>query len=168
MAYPTEAVYGLGCDPENEHAVMQLLKLKHRPVEKGLILIASQFEQIEKYLHTDAISAERWQQIFATWPGPNTWLIPKSKVAKDFLTGGSDLIAVRISGHNSVIELCDFLQSALVSTSANLSGQPPAKSEQQVFQQFGDTVLCIKGTLGGAANPSIIRNSLTGEVVRAG
>lgn len=167
IAYPTEAVFGLGCDPKNEQAVRQVLSLKNRPVEKGLILIASNVDQLLPYADFNRLADNIRQLVDASWPGPNTWLIPKHPFTPDFLTGGSDLIAVRISAHPVVRELCDNLDSALVSTSANISGEAPARNQSQIMSQFGDSVVCVRGQVGQQANPSQIRHGITGETIRA-
>ncbi|MCL4170997.1 UNVERIFIED_CONTAM: hypothetical protein GTU68_022924, partial [Idotea baltica] len=85
----------MGCDPQSQIAVEHLLTIKQRPVEKGLILIAANFEQVEKYVDITKLSADIKQQVFDSWPGPVTWLLPCSPLAPDWITGGSDLIAVR-------------------------------------------------------------------------
>jgi len=167
IAYPTEAVFGLGCDPENEMAVMSLLKLKNRPIEKGMILIAAELSQLKNHIDWEALSESRRTEIVDSWPGPNTWLLPKSVYAKDYLTGGSDLIAVRVSAHPVVVRMCEHLQSALVSTSANITGVTPAKTAEQVKNQFGKSVTYVPGSVGGQLNPTQIRNGLTGEIIRA-
>ncbi|GAB3026190.1 L-threonylcarbamoyladenylate synthase type 1 TsaC [Bowmanella dokdonensis] len=167
LAYPTEAVYGLGCDPDNEEAVMQLLALKNRPVEKGLILIASNYSQLLPYVKDSAIPMDRRTEIVSSWPGPFTWLLPKSLAAPDWITGGSDLVAVRVSAHPLVRDLCDFFGKALVSTSANLAGEEPARTAQQVEEAFRDQVLIVDGAVGAHAQPSQIRHGLTGQLIRA-
>lgn len=168
FAYPTEAVFGLGCDPLNEAAVLRLLKLKDRPLHKGLILIASNQSQLEPFADFSSLSTNRLREIENSWPGPNTWLVPKKVATPDYLTGGSDLIAVRVSAHNVVKRMCDELGSALVSTSANTTGAQPARNQQEVVAQFADAVHCVKGRVGEQHSPSQIRNALTGEIIRAG
>lgn len=167
IAYPTEAVFGLGCDPTNEMAVMSLLRLKNRPREKGMILIAGELSQLEGFINLAALCASRRAEIIDSWPGPSTWLLPKSANAKDYLTGGSDLIAVRVSDHPVVVGMCKHLNSAVVSTSANVSGSAPAKTLDQVKKQFGQRVTYVSGVVGGQLNPTQIRNGLTGEIIRA-
>ncbi|WP_102794822.1 Sua5/YciO/YrdC/YwlC family protein [Bowmanella denitrificans] len=167
LAYPTEAVFGLGCDPDNEAAVFNILALKQRPVEKGVILIASHFSQLLPYVNDNAIPMDRRTQIISSWPGPYTWLLPKSERAPDWITGGSPLIAVRVSAHPVVRALCDFLDKPLVSTSANLAGQEPARTVEEVARIFAGRVHIVQGEVGQQAQPTQIRNGLTGQVVRA-
>ncbi|WJV53527.1 L-threonylcarbamoyladenylate synthase type 1 TsaC [Prodigiosinella aquatilis] len=168
IAYPTEAVFGLGCDPDNETAVKQLLKLKQRPWEKGLILIAAEFSQLEPYLDLAALSAEQKAAIFASWPGPVTWVIPAKPATPRWLTGKFTSLAVRVSAHPLVKQLCLSYGKPLVSTSANLSGQLPCRSAVEVAQQFGDDFPVLHGNVGGRLNPSEIRDALTGEMLRQG
>lgn len=167
IAYPTEAVFGLGCDPSFENAVMDLLVLKNRPMDKGLILIASDMSQLTPFIDFEQVPEAMQQQILASWPGPNTWLLPKQTNTPDYLTGGSSLIAVRISQHPTVVAMCNALNSAVVSTSANLNGHEPARDAEGVKAQFADKVICVEGDVGGNPNPSCIRHGLTGDIIRA-
>ena len=168
FAYPTEAVMGLGCDPRNEEAVRKLLVLKSRPVEKGLILIAKDYSQVLSYVSDQDIPMDRRADIFSSWPGPVTWLLPKSGNTPDWISGSSALVAVRISAHPVVRALCDRLDSALVSTSANVAGEPAARNLAEAKSIFGNHITYAEGEVGGDINPSIIRNGMTGELIRAG
>ena len=96
-----------------------------------------------------------------------TWLLPKSKRVKDCVCGDSDYIAARVTTHKGVKALCQLFNKPLISTSANRSGEAPALSEKEVIQQFGDNVVVIHGELGQAAKPSLIRHSVSGEIIRA-
>ncbi|MEH8017009.1 Sua5/YciO/YrdC/YwlC family protein [Rheinheimera muenzenbergensis] len=168
IAYPTEAVYGLGCDPDNEAAVMALLAIKQRPVEKGLILIAATYSQLLPYVDDKAIPPEKRYQIFSSWPGHVSWVLPASKTAPKWITGKFDSIAVRVSAHPVVQQLCNTYGKPLVSTSANLSGQPAITDLLELQQSLGAMLSAIMpGALGGATQPSQIRNALTGDIVRS-
>ncbi len=164
IAYPTEAVWGLGCDPWNEMAVDRLLALKDRPVHKGLILVADNIRQFD-FLLDDL--PERWvDRLASTWPGPNTWLVPHQGLLPDWISGQHDTVALRVSEHPLVRDLC-ALTGPLVSTSANPAGRPSARSRlrvEQYFHQQLDGVL--GGALGGRRNPSLIRDLRSGDVVR--
>ncbi|ADN00262.1 tRNA (ANN) t(6)A37 threonylcarbamoyladenosine biosynthesis protein [Dickeya dadantii 3937] len=168
IAYPTEAVFGLGCDPDSETAVERLLALKQRPREKGLILIAADFQQLEPYVDISALSDIQRQTIFASWPGPVTWVLPAKTVTPDWLTGRFTSLAVRVSDHPLVKQLCLVFGKPLVSTSANLSGQPPCRTAREVAEQFGEGFPVLNGEVGGRLNPSEIRDALTGEMLRQG
>ncbi len=168
FAYPTEAVFGVGCDPDNEDAVKNLLLLKARPQEKRLILVASNYSQLLPFVDDKRIPMDRRSEIFSSWPGPNTWLLPKSIAAPDWITGESEFIARRVTAHPLVRQLCDLFDSPLVSTSANITGKPPAMNKQQILEQFdAESIIIIDGALGESAKPTSIRNSLTGETIRA-
>ncbi len=97
IAYPTEAVWGLGCDPANETAVMKLLALKQRPVEKGMILVAADVTQLQGWVRLDALAEDRRQAVLDSWPGANTWIVPAGPLAPRWITGEHTGIAVRVS-----------------------------------------------------------------------
>ena len=166
IAYPTEAVFGLGCDPDNEAAVHKLLALKKRPLEKGLILVAKTYSQLLPYVDDTKIPMYRRTEIFSSWPGPITWLLPAAKKTPKWITGGSDLIAVRVSQHLVVSQLCELFGKPLISTSANVTGTTPAINAQQLYQQFDKTLLLVEGELGGLNKPSQIRHGISGQTIR--
>ncbi|CAE6880355.1 MULTISPECIES: L-threonylcarbamoyladenylate synthase [Pseudomonas] len=164
IAYPTEAVWGLGCDPFDELAVERLLALKSRPMHKGLILVADSIHQFD-FLLEDL--PEIWQdRVASTWPGPTTWLVPHQDRLPKWITGEHNSVAIRVSDHPLVRELC-ALTGPIVSTSANPAGRPSARTRLRVEQYFPrqlDKVL--NGKLGGRKNPSLIRDLISGDVVR--
>jgi len=166
VAYPTEAVYGLGCDPDNGRAVQRLLMLKRRPLHKGLILIAADFAQLCPYL--GQLTTGRLDEVLHTWPGPATWLVPAAPGTPDWLTGGRDSLAVRVTAHPPARALCLAWGSPLVSTSANPTGRPPARSALQVRRYFGTGLDAIlTAPLGGQARPTPIRDARSGALLRA-
>lgn len=163
FAYPTEAVYGLGCDPENESAVKQLLDIKQRPVNKGLILIASDFSQVESYLQALNID-----QLAYTKASETTYIYPAKASAPKWLTGDFDSLAVRITKHPLVRELCKKLDSALVSTSANLTGEEPARTALEVAEALDGLIeVILDGKTGELDKPTQIRDSISGQIIRA-
>lgn len=166
IAYPTEAVWGLGCDPWNEHAVKKVLQLKQRPVHKGLILVASNWNQFEPLL--EGLSEIQLNQLKLTWPGPNTWLIPDpSGWAPFWIKGQHKSVALRVSSHPLVKALCDHYGKAIVSTSANLAGEDPAKTQTQIETVFGDQIdYVVAGDLGQNKQPSQVRDLVSGQVIR--
>lgn len=164
IAYPTEGVWGLGCDPLNEAAVRRLLDLKQRPESKGLIIIAASMAQVETWLA--GLDAAQRAACDRTWPGPYTWVVPAAQ-APAWLRGRHDSVAVRVSAHPGVQALCNAFGGALVSTSANVSGRPPARDALQLRQQFGRGLdYILPGRLGGDGKPSEIRDARTGIVLR--
>ncbi|MBD1552902.1 L-threonylcarbamoyladenylate synthase [Pseudomonas typographi] len=164
IAYPTEAVWGLGCDPWDEDAVYRLLAIKSRSVDKGLILIADNIRQFD-FLFEDF--PQTWlDKMAATWPGPNTWLVPHRDLLPEWITGQHDSVAVRVSDHPLVRELC-ALVGPIVSTSANPQGKAPARTRLRVEQYFrGQVDYVMGGALGGRRSPSVIRDLRSGEVIR--
>lgn len=165
IAYPTEGVWGLGCDPFNKAAVERLLALKDRPWEKGLI-VALASQRVAAALLRD-LPPDRQQAIKASWPGPNTWLVPHGNLWPSWVTGQSDWIACRLSAYPVVCDLARAAGGAIISTSANPSGQPPAMTAKQVRHYFGRSVdLVMPGGVQGLQKPSVIRQGLTGEILR--
>jgi L-threonylcarbamoyladenylate synthase len=165
IAYPTEAIYGLGCDPLNEDAVVELLALKQRPVDKGLILIASSWQQLKPYLVTD--NSAMLEPVLATWPGPTTWIIPAQRWVPKWLTGQHNSLAVRVTKHPLVTRLCKNFGGPIVSTSANISDQQPARTPYQILKTFGSqTPYIVKGSTSGFAQATPIFDAMTGKRLR--
>lgn len=163
FAYPTEAVYGLGCDPKNETAVMRLLDIKQRPINKGLILIASDFYQVESYLKPLAEN-----QLAFTQPSETTYIYAAEDSAPKWLTGDFDSLAVRITKHPLVRQLCTELDSALVSSSANLTGEEPATTADKVALTLKGLIsIILDGETGDLDKPTQIRDSISGHIIRA-
>lgn len=168
IAYPTEAVFGIGCDPDCERAVTRLLEIKQRSVDKGLILIAASFSQLQPYVDDAALTATQRETVFSLWPGPVTFVFPAKATTPCWLTGRFDSLAVRVTDHPLVVALCERYGKPLVSTSANLSGQAPCRSSDEIYEQFGPAFPVLHGPTGGRLNPSEIRDALTGELLRQG
>ncbi len=169
IAYPTEAVFGLGCDPDNQDAVSSLLNIKQRPIEKGLILIAAEIAQLTDYVDFDLVPQHILEQVKASWPGPFTWIMPAKKSIGFWITGKFDTVAVRVSKHPSVSQLCMAYGKPITSTSANLTGLAPCLNEAQVNAQLGEKLgYILPGEIGGLDNPTQIRDALTGKIIRQG
>ena len=164
IAYPTEAVYGLGCDPLNQGAVEHVLAIKQRPVEKGLILIASRFEQLTPYVQPQP--PEIRQRLDESWPGPITWLLPARPATPRWLRGDHPSIAVRVTAHPLAAALCEAFGGPIVSTSANPAGRPPARSPLQARIRCPGVDLIMHGATGPLARPTPIRDAVTGKVLR--
>lgn len=168
VAYPTEAVFGLGCCPLSESAVQKLLVLKNRPQEKGLILIAPSLDFLRPFIALEKLHSADLTKLQAEYDRPITWVVPAHKDVPQFLTGQFDSIAVRICRHAAVRQLCELSGFALTSTSANLSGQPPCRNSAEVRSQFGEFFPVLDDNVGNAQNPSEIRDLLTGQLFRQG
>ncbi len=164
IAYPTEAVYGLGCDPLNEEAVMSLLDIKQRPMEKGLILIASSLEQLRPYLALDQNLIDR---IAPTWPGPVTWVIPARPWVPKWLTGAHESLAVRVTNHPIARDLCAQFGGPLVSTSANPGTRPAIKASTKLLKTFaGVGIFIVPGEVGKLKQETAIYDATTGKQLR--
>ncbi len=167
VAYPTEAVWGLGCDPFDEGAVHRLLAIKQRPVEKGLILVAATLEQLKALIDVSAVPTERLAEVLSSWPGPHTWVMPASARAPRWVTGAHRGIAVRVSQHPVVVGLCQAFGGTLVSTSANLGGQPPVSAQAALDPALLARIdAVVPGATGGLDRPTAIRDALTGQSLR--
>ncbi len=165
IAYPTEAVFGLGCDPQNEAAIKKLLAIKKRNIEKGLILIAANIEQLAPYIQK--LDEQTRQRILPTWPGPTTWLLPAKPDVSKLLRGEHTTIAVRVTNHPLAKKLCETWGNALISTSANMSNQPAVNSVEKAKIVFSDHVdYYLEGNVGNMASPTEIIDGQTGKIVR--
>lgn len=163
IAYPTEAVYGLGCDPFNQQAVEKLLVLKQRSVTQGLIILIANWSQLAPLI--GQLPNRCLDDVHGTWPGPVTWIFPKSNLIPMWVSGQHESIAIRMSAHPVARSLC--ANGPIVSTSANLSGQKPATEVSHLEFQFPQGIdALVAGQLGGALQPSVIYDVLTGRKLR--
>ena len=164
IAYPTESCYGLGCDPRNPQAVKRVLALKKRSLAKGVILVAASARQLRPYIAK--LSPVLQRDMVGAWPGPHTWLVPAANDCPAFLRGAHDTIAVRVTAHPVAAQLCRQAGMALVSTSANRSGDQSAKTAGECRRLFGKRVLVIPGRVGTRRHPSTIQHLLTKQIIR--
>lgn len=163
LAYPTEAVYGLGCDPFNQIAVERILSLKGRSSQQGMIVLIADWPQLFGLIGD--FSVPRLEIIKETWPGPMTWVFPKSVNVPNWISGTHDTIAVRMSAHPIARKLCQM--GPIVSTSANPHGIAPARSLEEVevlFPEGLDGV--VVGDLGTELQPSSILDAMTMKRLR--
>ncbi|HET6604710.1 MAG TPA: Sua5/YciO/YrdC/YwlC family protein [Xanthomonadaceae bacterium] len=167
IAYPTESVWGLGCDPFDAEAVQRLLQVKQRPADKGLILLAASYEQLAPLLDTDALPRERWLAVLQTWPGPHTWIMPCLPQMPAWLRGAHEGLAVRVSAHPVAAALAGQFGGPIVSTSANRAGAAPPRTRQALDATLiGELDGVVDGETGGLDAPSRIRDALTGDLLR--
>lgn len=163
IAYPTEAVYGLGCDPFNESAVLRILALKRRSMNQGLIVLISDWPQLFPLIGN--VADESMERVRASWPGATTWVFPKSTSIPSWLSGHHASVAIRMTSHPIAAQLCR--DEPLVSTSANIHGQEPARNLIELQLQFPDGIDgIVSGDLGQASQPSAIYDVLTGVRLR--
>lgn len=163
VAYPTEGVFGLGCLPDDPRAVARLLRIKRRDPRKGLILIASEPEQLRDWIEMDPASLP------APDPArPTTWIAPASENVSALIRGTHTGLAVRLTTNPTAAALCNATGSPLVSTSANLAGEPVARNRYVLRRKFSACVdYIVPGDCGPASGPSEIRDLGTGAVLRA-
>lgn len=165
IAYPTETVWGLGCDPHNSQAVEKLLALKRRAWQKGLILIAADYAQLAPYIQP--VAAARLKQIRASWPGPYTWIFPATRRVPRLVRGQHRTVAVRVTSHPLAAALCREFGGPIVSTSANRSGTAPTRSAWVARCRYAQQAdYFLDGTAGPHTQPSTIRDAATGRIVR--
>jgi L-threonylcarbamoyladenylate synthase len=162
IAYPTESCYGLGCDPANRNAVLRILKLKQRPQKKGLILVASSYRQLQRYL----APMDCEQQLIDAGKNAITYLMPVKASTPRWLRGEHDTLAVRMTAHPFAKGLCRGVGSALVSTSANRSGMKSAKTYKECQRLFGSEVWVLPGRVGRRKRPSTIMHWSDGRILR--
>ena len=190
LAYPTESVWGIGCDPFNQQAVIQLLTIKQRPIEKGMIVVTDSPSRLTALLE-NLTAVERqtvldsWQadSINATAKQAHTWLLPIPQnlpiTIPSWITGAHDSVAVRVIDHPLVKQLCAQMVSVsnpygfIVSTSCNPSGKPPARSLSEAQTYFLDDHISLNESVGylqgetlGYQLPSQIGDALTGQIIR--
>ena len=164
IAYPTEGVFGLGCLPGSLSAVARILSMKNRDPAMGLILIAAREAQLAAWTAIDTDTTE----LASSATKPVTWIVPAAPDLPYWISGAHAGVAVRITSHPVAAALCDEAGSALVSTSANRSGEPPARTTYVLHRRFRDLVDCIvPGDCGPAAGPSEIRMYSSNQVIRA-
>lgn len=165
LAYPTEAVWGLGCDPDNKRAIQKILLLKRRSPHKGLILVGSREAHFAFLL--ERLSSERQKMVQESWPGYTTWLVPHFGHVSPLLCGLHDTIALRVSDHPFVHALCEKYGGPIVSTSANPQGLAPARHMLKARCYFGANVIYAPHAPATASQPSLIKD-LTGRILREG
>jgi len=167
VAYPTEAVYGLGCDPWNRAAVERVFALKGRPPTQGVLLICADFDQAARFIDLANTPAAAIAMARETWPGPHTWIFPRASDVPEWITGGHAGIALRVTAHAPAAELCREFGGALVSTSANRHGVAPGRSALEVRATFGSSLdAIVVAAVGGLERPTPIRDAISGESVR--
>ncbi|MCK4869937.1 MAG: threonylcarbamoyl-AMP synthase [Gammaproteobacteria bacterium] len=165
IAYPTEAVFGLGCDPFNEQAVQHILELKQRDTSKGLIIIAASWKQIKDFVQP--VPELLFRQIQATWPGPTTWIFHTKPGFPQWVTGKHNSVAIRVTDHPIAKSICEQFNGPIISTSANLEGQAPAKTTNEVQTIFNDKLdLIIDAKVGDEEKPTTIYSATTGQRIR--
>ena len=166
IAYPTEAVFGLGCDPFNENAVRRLLAIKKRPIKKGLILIASSMEQLDPFL--SHLTSDHIEELKEHWPGPVSYVVPNTTMLPTWLRGEHSSIVFRVTNHPIAAAICKTWGGPIVSTSANVSGSDPAYHFYQMRKLQSCVDYVVPGATGLTRKPSRIVRLADGVILREG
>ena len=165
IGYPTDTIWGFGCDPLNHASVQRILDIKGRGRAKGLILLASSLDQCEGFIDVDS---EQRRTLGQPCERPTTWLVNAGEACPAWIRGQHPTVAVRITRHPLIRQLCESLGFPLVSTSANRSGRATVRNALQMQRQFGDEVdYVITGFSTGGGGASEIKSLATGQVLRA-
>lgn len=162
IAYPTEGVWGLGCDPRQRRALRRILVLKGRPQHKGVLLVAGRAAETRRYWSAQGIDPARLAQF---WPG-TTLVLPATPKVPFWIRGHHKGIAVRISTHPAIATLSRAFGGAMVSTSANPAGRQPARSLRTLYRYFGGSLWVLSARLGHQRRPSRIIDARSGHILR--
>ncbi len=164
VAYPTETVYGLAVDPRSETALEQLFILKGRPETNPVLMVIADQAQLQALVKR--IDAYTQRLIDAFWPGPLTLLFPAPEGLPPQLSAGSGKIALRCPAAPIARALCYHFGGAITSTSANRSGEAPARSADEI--DIPGLRLCIRGEDSGAQPPSTLYDPESDRILREG
>lgn len=164
IAYPTETVWGLGCDPFSPAALQRIINVKKRDAHKGLILVAGDISQFDFLIHD--LPENQKEQLNSSWPGPFTYLVPHKDRVHPLVHGKFKTVAIRVSSNPVVQELCEYFGGPIVSTSANYSGRPTVQSPLQAAKVLGHELDFILAGATGKDRPSRIVDLESGRVIR--
>ncbi|MFV9614726.1 MAG: L-threonylcarbamoyladenylate synthase [Gammaproteobacteria bacterium] len=154
IAYPTDTIYGLGCDPYNPDAVKKINAIKQRPLNKQFILLAANINQLRPLI----LIKKEQEKIITQNTQVTSWIVKASPTAPPWLVGDSKTLCIRISKHDEVQRLCNTLGHAIISTSANLAGKKTAKNALQLhkyFHQYVEIILIANKNPGRKASKII-------------
>lgn len=166
VAYPTEGVYGLGCRLNALDTIERLIKLKQRPREAGFVVIGGSYQQLSA-LMSSTLHEDAQRRLQESWPGPVTFIVPASKRLPWLVNGGRRTVALRQTAHPVAKALCKTLGEPIISTSANIHDQTPARSAKEVTAMFGDHVdYILKGPIGSLSGPTEIRDLWSNDIIR--
>ena len=164
IGYPTEAVYGIGCDPWNQSSVEKIAKIKGRKKRQTFLMVASSIDQLTDLIDISRLSS----QVKSSWPGHTTWLIKaKENVPYWLQDEQTNKVGVRVSNHPLVRELCNEYGKPIISTSANISGKEEIKNQQEFIRTFSSDInYLVDGDLGDYDKASMIIDMETNRKIR--
>ncbi|RKZ60896.1 MAG: tRNA threonylcarbamoyladenosine biosynthesis protein RimN, partial [Gammaproteobacteria bacterium] len=161
--YPTDTVYGLGCNPYNQQAVELINTIKQRPLNKQFILLASDIDQVRPLLQLD----DGQEKTITQRTEPTSWIVNANQKAPAWLVDENNTITTRISKHANIERLCSILGHAIISTSANISGKRPARNTLDLHKYFHDCVdKIITSDQNQMVRPSKIIRLCDNEIIR--
>tara|TARA_Y100000590_G_scaffold450345_1_gene589855 strand:+ start:9845 stop:10423 length:579 start_codon:yes stop_codon:yes gene_type:complete len=165
IAYPTESVFGIGCDPENEQSINKIIEIKNRGKQKGLIIIADEVKKLSKFIHKDYLDLFIKKSDIES--KPTTWIVPSSKHVLNLVQGENSSVALRITQHPIASRICKYSNKAIISTSANISNKTPAKNSNEILMQFGEEIdIIVDERVGDSIKPTQIVDLITNKVIR--
>ena len=143
IAFVTDTVWGIGCLPSSEKAVKKIYEIKHREAKKPLILMSYDIYPLLDYVK-QPIAKEAQKLIKKHFPGALTVILEKSKDTPDYLTSNMPTVGIRVPDNETFANLCKNIKGGvLATTSANISGEPPALSYEEAVRYIGEYVDCI-------------------------
>lgn len=155
VAFPTDTLYGVGANAFERSAVRELFAVKGRPADKAIPVFIYQIDDLNQVARN--VPNRAWALLRQFWPGALTVVLPKVAALPPDVTAGQETVAVRIPNHPVALDLVIELGRPLAVTSANLSGQPPPSTAQEVAQQLGGRIpLILDGGPSPLAQPSTI------------
>ena len=153
VVYPTDTVYGIGCDVFNQEAVKRVYEAKQREAKPMPVLCSS----LDDVLRVCSISGEALRIAHMVWPGPVSIIAPKRPELPDLVTSGMDEVAVRIPASLPVLEVMRIAETPIVGTSANISGRPPPRGADEVSPELLSRVdLLLDGGRSRYGEPSTV------------
>ncbi|WP_434352826.1 Sua5/YciO/YrdC/YwlC family protein [Psychrobacter sp. HD31] len=182
LAYPTESVWGIGCDAFNQQAVKKILAIKNRPIDKGMIVVTDSIKRLTPLL--DGLTQAQKQTLASSWESVNnstinqqqatTWVLPLPKEVSipNWITGKHNSVAVRVIAHPLIKQVCTNMVSVdnpfgfIISTSCNPSDQQPAKNFVEANAYFGNNIGYLQGSTLGYTKPSQIKDINNSKVLR--
>ena len=165
LVHPTESIWGLGCDALNESAIDLIFKLKQRPLNKSLIVLAESYFSIKKFV--TSLNPDQEKLLNEKWPGPYTFLFTYNKNLPSHLMNETGKIAIRVSNHLPLKYLLKAYKGFMISTSANFSGQSNINCSNKILETFAnDDIAYYDESLGDQSKPSQIIDLETGIIIR--
>ena len=166
---PTEGVYGISCNMEDHDAIDRLINLKKRDIGKGLIVVESVLSRVINLLDARHISVQSYALMMKMWPGPHTFVVPVKKGYSNRAIRIDNTLALRVTAFKTMMELCDSSGCPLISTSANLSGNPASADLSNIDKEILEGVdLVLNLPCGGQREPTSIYDIVTDTLIRKG